>query len=86
MSTVYRSTEPCWRCGEALVRLEPPTDGWSYYCRRCEHLTLTRAQCDAAWRSIGAGAIGAVVAVTRRLRIAPPTPHSTHAPREEENV
>jgi hypothetical protein len=94
MSTVYRSDEPCWRCGGPLVRLEPPLEGWPYYCPRCEQLTITAAQCDALWRSIGGGAIGAVVAVTRRLRVVPegsPDPivrpvrsRRTRAPHKEE--
>lgn len=68
---IYSSAEACWRCAQPLVELRPPKDGWRLYCSNCRHLTITRAECDAAWASIGSGALGTVVAVRCSLQLEP---------------
>jgi hypothetical protein len=73
----YASQEPCWRCGTALWRLDPPAPGaWKYYCPACEHLTMTRAAAEQALRDLPSqspSAIGVIVAWPYPLRLQPLT-------------
>lgn len=40
---VYTSHEQCWRCGAPMLELDPPIEGWQFYCARCRHLARTQA-------------------------------------------
>jgi|SRR5262245_2972357 len=70
-SAVYRSDELCWKCRGPLVELRPPLDSWRYYCPACTHLTLTEIEAASSLERLQPGQLGAVVSVTRRLRIEP---------------
>ncbi len=66
----------CPRDGERLVVLTPRDEPsrsflatWRYWCPRCQNLTLTRAEAEAALASLEPGAIGAVVACRLPLDI-----------------
>jgi hypothetical protein len=73
--TAYASQEPCWRCGTALWRLDPPAPGaWQYYCAACQFLTMTRAAAEQALRDLAVQsptAVGVVVAWPYRLQLQP---------------
>ena len=75
--TAYASQEPCWRCGTALWRLDPPAPGgWTFYCPTCQHLTMTRAAAEQALRDLpgqSPSAIGVIVAWPYPLHLQPLT-------------
>jgi hypothetical protein len=57
----------CWKCRGNLVELLQPIDGWRHHCPTCQHLTLTRAEADAALLGKAPDALGVVVAVKQIL-------------------
>jgi hypothetical protein len=72
--TAYTSQEPCWRCGTALWRLDPPApSGWQYYCAACQHLTMTRAAAEHALRDLAGPSIVVLVSWPYRLHLQPLT-------------
>jgi hypothetical protein len=76
--TAYASQEPCWHCGTALWRLDPPAPGgWQYYCPDCQHLTMTRAAAEQALRDLpvqAPSAIGVIAAWPYQLQLQPLNP------------
>jgi hypothetical protein len=60
---VYETFETCFQCGLSVVRLEPPLQGWTYYCAACQAMVTTRADFErAANEPAEPGQIGRVVA------------------------
>lgn len=64
-----RTTDPCWRCGKPLYRLDPPVHGWGYHCQECQHLTQPREALMAALAGREEGAVGIVSAVSCRIEV-----------------
>ena len=59
----------CWRCGQRLMRLEPPWQEWSYYCHSCGHVTLRKEELQEQRRQQPEGATGFVAAVSVRITL-----------------
>ena len=75
--TAYASKESCWRCGGSLWRLEPPVQGsWRYYCRTCQHLTVTRVEAERALCEMPPDAVGVVVSVPFPVVLSPVQAHT----------
>jgi hypothetical protein len=70
--TAYTSGEPCWRCGAALWRLDPPAPGgWTFYCPTCQYLVMTRAAAEHALRDLAGPSLGVLVSWPYRLHLQP---------------
>ena len=60
---VFETPEACFQCGESVLRLEPPLQGWTYYCPNCIAMTTTRGDFDRMEAEpVEPGQIGRVVA------------------------
>jgi hypothetical protein len=64
---VFRSDEPCVRCGGATVRIDPPWETWTLLCCAESALTTTQAAHRTAIDQLAPGAIGLVSALPVRV-------------------
>ena len=67
--TAYHSTEHCCQCGAELWNIDPPIEGWQYYCPKCSILTCPAKELEERLRQLPEGAIGVVSAVPFKLEL-----------------
>ena len=46
---MYITDKHCPRCGNKLLRIDPPWRSWEYWCVFCDMLVVPREDLDKAW-------------------------------------